>query len=99
MPRSVTASVFGPPSYSPTAPRPTIPQRVIVFREFPAATLQARLGPGNYRALARASGVSRQHVSRVLRGKAVPSLPVASRLAKAAGITVSVLQTWIEGVS
>lgn len=42
--------------------------------------------------IARRAGLSRSHVSRVLSGKREPSLGAASRIAKAAGITLGVLE-------
>lgn len=96
MPRSVTACAGL--LHSPTAPGPTIPVEVMVHRRIPLDVLRARLAPGQYRALSRISGISRQHISRVLRGRAVPSLPVAVKLAKAAGITVGMLQDHLDRV-
>lgn len=64
----------------------------------PRIELSSSLGPGNFFRLARASGISRSHVSRILRGVASPSFSTAMRLAQAAGVTGDVLHAYIKGL-
>lgn len=57
------------------------------------------LGPGNYHYLARATGLSRSHITRVLRGKVGKegvSLDAASRLADAAEVTLDEFRFYID---
>lgn len=48
----------------------------------------SRLAPGNYHRISRASGLSLQHVSRVLRGIRGCNLTTAARIARGAGVSV-----------
>ncbi len=57
-------------------------------------TLATRLGPGNFNRIARRSGVSKYHVSRVLRGLREPSFDVAADIALAAGVSLDELHKW-----
>lgn len=50
-----------------------------------------KLGPGNYGGIARRAGISKQHVSRVLRGERNCSLPVGARIAAAARVSLDQL--------
>ena len=57
------------------------------------------LGPGNYHCLSRTTGLSRSHLTRVLRGKVGTegvSLDAAARIADAAGVTLDELRGYIE---
>ena len=58
--------------------------------------LAARLGPGNYKPLARATGLSPSHVSRVLRGLANPTSDALALIAKAADVDLGILMTFIQ---
>lgn len=54
------------------------------------------LAPGNYYSLAERSGLSRQHVARVLSGRGGVTLESAGRIAEAAGVTIGELQAHID---
>jgi len=54
------------------------------------------LVPGNYRALSYATGVSRVHVSRFLRGECGASWCVAVKIADMAGVSLDELRTHID---
>lgn len=54
------------------------------------------LAPGNYYSLARASGLSRQHIARVLQGRGGVTLEAAERIAKAAGVSMLELLEYIK---
>lgn len=58
--------------------------------------LHERLGPGNYKPIARATGLSPSHVSRVLRGLANPTTDILSQIAEAADVPVGMLMTLIQ---
>jgi transcriptional regulator with XRE-family HTH domain len=60
------------------------------------STVARAIGPGNYHRLARATGYTPQHVSRVLRGKVGASFVAANRIANAAGVTLDELYAYIE---
>lgn len=51
----------------------------------------SRLAPGNYHGIARRSGLSLQHVSRVLRGIRGATLTTAARIARGAGVSMDEL--------
>lgn len=53
-----------------------------------------RLAPGNYHRISRASGLSLQHVSRVLRGIRGASFDTASLIARAAGVSLDQLHAY-----
>jgi Helix-turn-helix. len=55
---------------------------------------EQRLGPGNFGRIARRTGISKNHVSRVLRGLREPSFDVAADIASAAGVTMETLHEW-----
>lgn len=63
--------------------------------------LVKKLGPGNYRRIARHTGLTPQHVSRVLRGLRGCSLRVAAKIALAADVDLEELYRFIQvyGVS
>lgn len=63
--------------------------------------LVKKLGPGNYRQIARTTGLTPQHVSRVLRGIRGCSLRVAAKIAMAADVDLAELYHFIQfyGVS
>lgn len=67
-------------------------------RRKPPADLDDLLDSGNYSAIARNADppLSTSHVSRVLRGYSRPSLDVARRIARSAGVTLDDLQPWLE---
>lgn len=50
-----------------------------------------RLGMGNFGRIAKRTGFTKQHVSRVLRGLREPSFDVAAVIARAAGVTLDEL--------
>lgn len=50
-----------------------------------------RLGNGNYGRISRRTGLTKQHVSRVLRGLREPTLDVAALIAREAGVTLDEL--------
>jgi transcriptional regulator with XRE-family HTH domain len=58
--------------------------------------LEERLGPGNYKPLARATGLSPSHVSRVLRGLANPTSDTLAMIAEAAHVDLGILMTFIQ---
>ena len=58
--------------------------------------LDERLGPGNYKPLARATGLSPSHVSRVLRGLANPTSDTLAMIAHAAAVDIGILMTFIQ---
>jgi transcriptional regulator with XRE-family HTH domain len=58
--------------------------------------LEERLGPGNYKPLARATGLSSSHVSRVLRGLANPTSDTLAMIAAAAGVDLGIMMTFIQ---
>ncbi len=53
------------------------------------------LDSGNYGRIARASGFSIPHISRVLTGKRGTPLKSAARIAAAAGVSLDELHAWI----
>ncbi len=57
--------------------------------------LEERLGPGNYKPLARATGLSPSHVSRVLRGLANPTSDTLALIATEAGVDLGIMMTFI----
>lgn len=57
--------------------------------------LDSLLGPGNYGRIARLSGTSPEHVSRVCRGLRGTSLIAAHRIAEAAGVTLDELYRYV----
>ncbi len=59
-------------------------------------TLDTLLGSGNYKRIARLTGLSRQHVGRVLNGRGRPSIRTASAISTAVGVDIDVLITFIE---
>lgn len=59
-------------------------------------TLAEKLGPGNFKPLARAAGLSPSHVSRVLRGHTAPSYTTLVSLASAARVSVGQVVGYIE---
>ena len=60
--------------------------------------LRKVLGPGNFSRLSRKSGVSRPHVSRVLRGIKIkhPSAEVLEKLSKASGLPLKVIKRFVD---
>lgn len=54
-----------------------------------------KLGPGNYRSIARGAGLTPQHVSRVLRGLKGVSFLVAARIARTAGVTLDEMYEYV----
>lgn len=50
-----------------------------------------RLSPGNFGRIAKRTGHTKQHISRVCRGLRVPSFDVAANIARAAGVTMDQL--------
>lgn len=58
--------------------------------------LEARLGPGNYKPIARATGLSPSHVSRVLRGLANPTAETLALIAGAADVDPGILMTFTQ---
>ena len=54
-----------------------------------------KLGPGNYHRIAREAGLTAAHVSRILRAVRGVSLPVAERIAQAAGVTLGELVVYM----
>ena len=54
------------------------------------------LGPGNFRSIARRSGISRGHVSNVLRGKARPSVDILDRISAATSIPYDDIRRYIK---
>jgi len=56
----------------------------------------AKLSAGNYRQLARDTGLSRQHISRVLRGMRGLSLDSANLICAAARVSLDQLNLYIE---
>jgi len=56
------------------------------------AVLERKVGKVNRTLLAKELGVNRSHVSQVLSGRSMPSLPVAARMADKMGITLD--QFW-----
>lgn len=63
----------------------------------PVATVESRLGQGNYRRIAAVSGLTPQHVGRVLRGIRGASFHVAARIADAADVSLDELHRYIVG--
>lgn len=57
-----------------------------------AESITTRLGPGNYRRIARRAGLSAFHTSRVLRGIRGCSFDIGCDIAEAAGVTVDQLR-------
>ena len=56
--------------------------------------LETSLGSGNYRRIARMTGIDTIHVSRVLRGLREPSFDVAAIIAEAAGVSLDELKEY-----
>lgn len=59
-------------------------------------TLEVLLGPGNYKPIARKTGISSTHISRVLRGKVGITFKYANKIADAVGVTVDDLRRYID---
>jgi transcriptional regulator with XRE-family HTH domain len=72
----------------------TIPIVAVASAEVTSETA-SRLGPGNYRRIARIAGLTPAHVGRVLRGTRGASFHVGARIAVAAGVTLDQLYTYI----
>lgn len=64
-------------------------------KTLPIRELRTRLGTGNYSELARRTGLTPQHVSRVLRGVSGISFWTATRIADAAGVSMNDLRVFI----
>ena len=62
----------------------------------PMERLKERLGPGNYKPIARATGLSPSHVSRVLRGLANPTSDTLALIATEADVDLGILMTFIQ---
>ena len=65
----------------------------------PHPDLSEILGPGNFHRLSRESGVSWQHVSRVLRGRIGVRMVTAKKIADAAGVRVEQMMDYIDSGS
>ena len=61
----------------------------------PTEETRVKLEAGNYRRIHRASGLSPQHISRVIKGSKGASLHVAKRIADAAGVSLDELYSYI----
>lgn len=83
---------LGPVALPPTLPIDSARRGAVLARR---ALLICALGPGNYHELARRSGVSWTHVSRVLRGKIGVRMQTLQRIADAAGVTVADVDEYI----
>lgn len=57
--------------------------------------IESRLGPGNYRRIAKSAQLVPQHVSRVLKAQKGCSLEVAARIARAAGVSIDAMYAFI----
>lgn len=53
-----------------------------------------RLSPGNFGRIARRAHITKNHVSRVLRGLREPSFDMAADIAESAGVSMETLHQW-----
>lgn len=58
------------------------------------ASTSTRLSPGNFGRLARRTGFTKNHISRVLRGIRKPTFDAAAIIAREAGVTLEELHEW-----
>lgn len=83
-------------SSSKVASAPVAPTSVSSHTARPIAELAEVLGYGQYGSLARKTGLSRQQVSRVMKGLSGTPLTTARQLAKAAGVTLDEMSMYVE---
>jgi transcriptional regulator with XRE-family HTH domain len=81
---------------SKVASAPVAPTSVSSHTARPIAELNEVLGYGQYGSLARKTGLSRQQVSRVMKGLSGTPLTTASQLAKAAGVTLDEMAMYVQ---
>lgn len=96
-----TALVTTPTStHSTTSTRSTTVRRGVMRVGIPISTAQqSLLQAGNYSRLSAATGISRSHVSKVLRGKCGMSTDVATKLSQATGIRIDQLLAYVDTVA
>lgn len=69
---------------------------ISVYKQvLPSAETVRLLGAGNYRRIFRTSGISPQHIARVVTGRKGASLHVAKRIAFAAGVSLDEMYNFI----
>jgi transcriptional regulator with XRE-family HTH domain len=81
---------------SKVAAAPVAPTSVSNRTSRPMSELAEVLGYGQYGSLARKTGLSRQQVSRVMKGLSGTPLTTARQLAKAAGVTLDEMAMYVE---